>query len=293
MTLAVLTFGMGLFFFITSTGATSFRQRGSADADAGRKLLLAGAPLIVGDSRADLSRAIRTFVRRPHHLRRHHVYRRTRHGHRHAARRHCAGGGRNRRRGRSVRRPSCPLARSRRTARRRVVSGHWRNRRVCRKLCREAEPARARAALYHAQHRVHPAGVRAESDRAAPVSGGNDGRGGRRREQPGDAAEHSALGLAGAAGHVASAPGNPHVLRLSRYRHRSLRHRRNAPAGHARHARAERLEAAREQPNLGQREAGLHARVRDHDERRQRLYPGRPAHPSRERHAGAERGGRA
>jgi uncharacterized membrane protein (UPF0182 family) len=46
MTLAVLTFGMGLFFFITSSGATSFRQRGSADASAGRRLLLAGAPLI-------------------------------------------------------------------------------------------------------------------------------------------------------------------------------------------------------------------------------------------------------
>jgi uncharacterized protein len=47
MTLTVLTFGMGLFFYITSTGATSFRQRGSADAQAGRKLLLASAPLIV------------------------------------------------------------------------------------------------------------------------------------------------------------------------------------------------------------------------------------------------------
>jgi len=46
MTLAVLTFGMGLFFFIMSPGATSFRQRGSADADAGRRLLFSAAPLI-------------------------------------------------------------------------------------------------------------------------------------------------------------------------------------------------------------------------------------------------------
>jgi uncharacterized membrane protein (UPF0182 family) len=46
MTLAVLTFGLGLFFFITSSSATSVRQRGAADADAGRRLLLAGAPLI-------------------------------------------------------------------------------------------------------------------------------------------------------------------------------------------------------------------------------------------------------
>jgi uncharacterized membrane protein (UPF0182 family) len=46
MTLAVLTFGLGLFFFITSGSATRVRQRGVADADAGRRLLLAGAPLI-------------------------------------------------------------------------------------------------------------------------------------------------------------------------------------------------------------------------------------------------------
>ena len=46
MTLAVLTFGLGLFFFIMSSSATGVRQRGSADADAGRRLLLAGAPLI-------------------------------------------------------------------------------------------------------------------------------------------------------------------------------------------------------------------------------------------------------
>jgi uncharacterized membrane protein (UPF0182 family) len=50
MTLAVLTFGMGLFFFITSSGTTSFRQRGSADVADGRRLLLAGAPLIVAFS---------------------------------------------------------------------------------------------------------------------------------------------------------------------------------------------------------------------------------------------------
>ena len=46
MTLAVLMFGLGLFFFIMSSSATSVRQRGSADADAGRRFLLAGAPLI-------------------------------------------------------------------------------------------------------------------------------------------------------------------------------------------------------------------------------------------------------
>src|SRR5262249_13656906 len=59
-----------------------------------------------------------------------------------------------------------------------------------------------------------------------------------------DPAEHPALGLAGAAGHVAPAPGDPHVLRLPRCRHRPLRHRWKAPAGHACRARAERVEAA-------------------------------------------------
>ena len=41
-------------------------------------------------------------------------------------------------------------------------------------------------------------------------------RGRRRAEQPGDAAEHPLVGLARAAGHAASAPGDPHLLRLSR-----------------------------------------------------------------------------
>ena len=36
----------------------------------------------------------------------------------------------------------------------------------------------------------------------------------RRREQPGDAAEHPAVGLAGAAGHAAADSGNPHLLRF-------------------------------------------------------------------------------
>ena len=51
-------------------------------------------------------------------------------------------------------------------------------------------------------------------------------RGHRRRgpgEQPGDAAEHPAVGLARAAGHAAADPGDPHLLRLPRHRHRSLR----------------------------------------------------------------------
>jgi uncharacterized membrane protein (UPF0182 family) len=46
-TVAVLTFGMGLFFFMTSSGATAIRQRGFVDANGRRRFLLATVPLIV------------------------------------------------------------------------------------------------------------------------------------------------------------------------------------------------------------------------------------------------------
>ena len=42
------------------------------------------------------------------------------------------------------------------------------------------------------------------------------------REQSGDAAERPAVGLARAPGHAAPDPGDPHLLRFSRYRHRPL-----------------------------------------------------------------------
>ena len=54
------------------------------------------------------------------------------------------------------------------------------------------------------------------------------------REQPGHAAEHPAVGLARAAGHAAPDPGDPHLLRLSRHRHRSLRGQRLGAADDAR-----------------------------------------------------------
>ena len=41
-------------------------------------------------------------------------------------------------------------------------------------------------------------------------------------EQSGHAAEHPAVGLARASGHAPADPGNPHLLRLSRYRYRPL-----------------------------------------------------------------------
>ena len=53
-------------------------------------------------------------------------------------------------------------------------------------------------------------------------------------QQPGDAREHPAVGLARAAGHAAADSGNPHLLRLSRHRHRPLRARRHGAADDAR-----------------------------------------------------------
>ena len=53
-------------------------------------------------------------------------------------------------------------------------------------------------------------------------------------------------------------------------------------------ARAERREAAREQPQLDQRKADLHARLRRDDEPGQRLHAGRAADAAAGQHAGAE-----
>ena len=64
-------------------------------------------------------------------------------------------------------------------------------------------------------------------------------RSARRREQPGDAREHPAVGLARAAGHAAADSGDPHLLRLPRHRHRPLRTRRHRPPDDARGPRAE------------------------------------------------------
>ena len=58
-------------------------------------------------------------------------------------------------------------------------------------------------------------------------------------------------------------------------------------------ARAERRAAAGEQPQLDQREADLHARLRRHDEPGERLHAGRPAGARAEQHAGAEHDARA
>ena len=109
----------------------------------------------------------------------------------------------------------------------RLLRGPGRPRLVCQQLHRQAERTGARAALHRAQHRDDAAGVRAEPHRAESVSRRSRRRGARCRQQPGDAAEHPAVGLARAAGHAAADPGNPHLLRLPRHRHRPLRDQRH------------------------------------------------------------------
>ena len=76
-------------------------------------------------------------------------------------------------------------------------------------------------------------GLDAIAQRAFPAEPSASSRG-RSGEQPGDAPEHPAVGLARAAGHAAPDPGDPHLLRLPRHRHRPLRHRRHDAAGDAR-----------------------------------------------------------
>ena len=160
-----------------------------------------------------------------------------------------------------------------------VVLRRRRRRRLVReRLHRQAERAGARAALHREQHRDDAAGLRARPHR----------RSGRSRPRPAsrpstptnnqdDAAEHPAVGLARAAGHAAADPGNPHLLRFPRHRHRPLRDRRHGAADDAGGARAERRPAAGEQPQLDQREADLHPRLRRDDEPGERVHAGRAA----------------
>ena len=153
---------------------------------------------------------------------------------------------------------------------------------------RQAQPARPRAALYCRQHRLHPPGLRPRPLCAERVSRRDHGRRRRSGTQSGHAREHSPVGRGRAAGHAAPGAGDPHLLRLSRHRHRSLPDQRLAAPGDAGRARAERGQAAREQPQLDQRQAHLHPRLRHHHESRERIHARRPAHALPEQHARAK-----
>ena len=172
---------------------------------------------------ADVSRSVRAAVRRPHHFFGRHLHRGARHAHRRARRL----GGVGAWRGDRVR-ERCFVAEAAMARRRdRTCGAVLRRRRRARlvrhELHRQAERARPRAAVHHAQHRDDTRRVRAQSHRAASVSGGDDRRGRRRPQQPGHDSKHPPVGLARAAGHAAAAAGDPHVLRFPRHRHRSLR----------------------------------------------------------------------
>ncbi len=97
-----------------------------------------------------------------------------------------------------------------------------RSRLVRQQLHRQAERTGSREALHCLQHRLDAAGLWVGPRRAARISGRDHRRRGRPGEQSGYAAEYPPVGLARAAGHAASDSGNPHLLRLSRHRHRSL-----------------------------------------------------------------------
>ena len=112
-------------------------------------------------------------------------------------------------------------------------------------------------------------------------------------QQPDDAREHTAVGLARAAGYAAADSGDPDLLRLSGHRHRSIRDRWFGAPDDAGRTRAQRGEVAAEQPQLDQREADLHPRLRRHDESGERLHAGRAADARAQQHADPEHDSRA
>ena len=293
MTMAVFTCIIAVFFIVITGGTrvlsrvvAGTRQRHADRPVAGPVDYLRGPVADAG--RARVPRTLRAPVRGPHDLRRRHLHRRARHADRHARRLlRARRGGADGRRQRGVRAAPALVDRVGRPRPRLLRRGE-RDRLVRQQLHRQAERAGARAALHRAQHRDDAAGVRARPHRAESVPRRRRRRGARPRAQSGDAAEHPAVGLARAAGHAAPDSGNPHLLRLSRHRHRPLQGRRIGAPDDARRARAQRREAAGEQPQLDQRKADLHARLRRDDEPGERLHAGRPADARPEQHADSE-----
>ncbi len=111
-----------------------------------------------------------------------------------------------------------------------------------------------------------------------------------RAQQSGHAPEYPPVGLACAAGCAAPDSGDSHLLRFSRHRHRPLYHQRLDARGDAGRARIESGQAPREQPQLDQRQADLHARLRHHHESGERIYAGGAARPAAQQYAGAKHG---
>ncbi len=231
---------------------------------------------------------VRPAVQRRNHLYGGHVYRRAHHAHRPDDRRGRAG---SRRVDRDLQRRRCtphPLADRLHRACGRLLYPRLPRWLVRKQLHREAQRTCPRRPVHHPQHRDDAAGVWPGSNHAPAVPGRIRPRGHQRGGQPGNAREPPALGLARAAGHAAPDSGNPHLLRFSRYRHRPVQHRRDSAAGDARHPRAQHQQVAREQPQLDQREAHLHPRLRRDDEPGQRFHARRTADAPARQHARAE-----
>src|SRR6266851_8895140 len=96
------------------------------------------------------------------------------------------------------------------------------------------------------------------------------------------------MGLARAAGYAPPDSGNPDLLRLSGYRHRSISDRWFGPPDDAGHTRTECGKVTPKQPQLDQREADLYPRVRRHDEPSERLHARRAADTRAQQHADPE-----
>ena len=175
-------------------------------------------------------------------------------------------------------RRSSRLARGRGGACRGRVSARRCRRVIRERLHRQAERAGARASIHRAQHRVHAAGVRSQPDRGAAVSGRGDGRGGGSRRQPRRRCRTSGSGTGASCRTRCGSCRRSAPTTTSRTSTSIATTIDGAPRQvmlATRELNVDKLPG--EQPQLDQREADLHARLRRHDELRQRLHAGRAA----------------
>src|SRR5258707_911605 len=135
----------------------------------------------------------------------------------------------------------------------RLLPGDRRLALVRQRLYRRTEPAGARATLHCTQYRNDTAGLRARPRRDARISRRHWNRGGGIGQQPDDAREHQAMGLARLAGYASPDSGNPDLLRLSGYRHRSISDRRLGPPDDAGRPRTQSWKTNAQQPQTGLR----------------------------------------
>ena len=147
----------------------------------------------------------------------------------------------------------------------------------------DAQRAGPREPAHSTQHRCDPPGLRARRRRGTRAERRCHADTGRHRAEQRDARERAAVGPPAAARDVRPDSGDPHLLRLRLRGQRPLPREREPAAGDAVGPRAELRQPS--EPDLGQRAADLHARLRPHAGTRE---PG-----DRRRAAGALRAGLA